>query len=92
MQGGFKMFDLKRFIYALKASWVSRLVDIENKGKWKQIYQSQLKQLEGILTFECNLNNKKAENITKIGSFISDVLLSWIEINSKSKHENSISC
>ena len=46
--GGLKMIDLKRFIYALKASWVSRLVDIENKGKWKHIYLNQLKNV-GVL-------------------------------------------
>ena len=85
------MLDLHRFINALKSSWVSRLVDTENKGQWKHIYLNQLKRLGGTLTFECNLDKKETENIIKKGSFISNVLLSWIEINSKTEHEISIS-
>ena len=34
-KGGLKMLDIVSFNNALKAKWVQRLLDPNNKGKWK---------------------------------------------------------
>ena len=36
--GGLKMIDLKLFIKSIKAGWVKRIIDRNNKGDWKYIY------------------------------------------------------
>ena len=34
-EGGIKMLDIKSFNSALKATWIPKYLDVNNKGKWK---------------------------------------------------------
>ena len=38
INGGLKMLDLKKCMLSLKASWIKRLTDKNNKEQWKSIY------------------------------------------------------
>ena len=44
INGGLKMIDLRKFVLSLKASWVKRMLDVENKVQWKSIYLNKLKK------------------------------------------------
>ena len=57
-EGGLKMIDIDKFIHALKASWVKRIFDENNKGIWKEKYLDQIDKYGGKLLFQCNLSNK----------------------------------
>ena len=37
-KGGIGMIDIDLFINSIKCSWVKRILDKQNKGDWKQIY------------------------------------------------------
>ena len=39
-KGGVRMLDLKAFNFALKATWFTKHLDDDNKGKWKKPFQS----------------------------------------------------
>ena len=80
-EGGLKMLDLNKFILSLKASWISRILDKQNQGQWKKIYLHKLKMYGGELIFECKLNKKDIDSMFTEGSFLSDVLSAWYDIN-----------
>ena len=84
-EGGLKMIDFKKFLLALKAGWIARILDINNKGQWKQIYLQKFKKLGKELIFECNITKNDINKVLKRGTFISDVILSWLEIKSSNK-------
>ena len=37
-KGGLKMLDIYKFLNSLKASWIKRVMDENNKGMWKYFY------------------------------------------------------
>ena len=53
--GGLKMIDLRFFMNALKCSWIKRILNVENKGMWKQFYLNKLKKYGGNMLFNCNI-------------------------------------
>ena len=80
--GGLKMIDLNFFIKSIKAGWVKRITDTNNKGDWKKIYLTQLEKLGGKLIFECNLNLKDLNKSFKINSmFLLHILKAWCSLN-----------
>ena len=87
--GGLKMINFKKFLLALKAGWISRILNKNNNGQWKLIYLQKLKRFGGELIFECNITNQEIDKLIKRGSFISDVIKSWIEIKSTTRTENN---
>ena len=80
--GGLKMIDLNYFIKSIKAGWVKRITDINNKGDWKKIYLTQLEKIGGKLIFECNINIKDLNKSFKINSmFLLHILKAWCSLN-----------
>ena len=57
--GGLRMIDVKRFNKALKLSWINKYLDTENHGKWKLLFELQLRPFGGEAIFRGNLSNKK---------------------------------
>ena len=49
--GGLKMIDIKLFLRSLKASWIKRIMDTENKGSWKVFYTLIINKVGGNLIF-----------------------------------------
>ena len=41
--GGLKMIDLCSFNKSLKTTWVKKYLDTTNKGKWKLLFDMELK-------------------------------------------------
>ena len=41
------MLDLKAFNFALKATWFTKHLDDDNKGKWKNLFNHSLQRLGG---------------------------------------------
>ena len=56
--GGIKFPDIYYLRNANKASWVPRIMDENNNGLWKTIYQKRLNRHGGNLVFESNLQNE----------------------------------
>ena len=40
--GGLKMIDIDSFSKSLKATWIKKYLDEENKGKWKIFFDLEL--------------------------------------------------
>ena len=78
--GGLKMIDIESFIYAIKASWVKRLIDENNKGYWKLKYAEILKKIGGNFVFSCNCNYKDVHKMIK-NKFLQNVLEAWCRLN-----------
>ena len=54
--GGLRMINIKSFNKALKATWVKKYFDNENHGKWKLLFDSEIRDLGGDVIFKGNLN------------------------------------
>ena len=73
INGGLKMLDLSKFTISLKASWIKRILDPNNKGQWKEIYLNQLKSYGKDLIFNCEINKNDISRIFSKNSFFSMV-------------------
>jgi exonuclease III len=76
-EGGLKLTNIDSFLTSIKACWVKRLLNDDNKGLWKCFYENILKKCGGNLIFECNLDTPDIKNISKNNFFLKDVLLAW---------------
>ena len=85
--GGLKMVDLRYFMNALKGSWIKRILNVENKGVWKQIYLNKLKKYGGNMLFECNINKNDIHKLFPEKFFFQYVLLAWQEIKQNKEHD-----
>ena len=82
------MLDLNKFTLSLKASWIKRILDTNNKGQWKEIYLNQLKSYGKELIFNCEINKNDLSMILSKHSFLLDILLAWCNI--KQVHTNNV--
>ena len=80
INGGLKMLDLSKFTISLKASWIKRILDPNNKGQWKEIYLNQLKSYGRELIFNCEINKNDISMIFPKNSFLSNILSAWCDI------------
>ena len=87
--GGLKMVDIELFITSLKASWVKRLSDENNKGDWKFIYTSLMEKYGGKLIFESNFESKEAKSMFNKSPFLCNIVESWAKINFDTEIENT---
>ena len=103
--GGLKMINIELFMNAIKASWVKRLLDNNNKGIWKEKYQALLNKVGGFFFFQCNCKYVHAKKVIPHDDFLADVIESWCKIhyaepidlfneilwnNTEIKHQNKI--
>ena len=61
--GGLRMIDIKLFNNALKLSWIKKYLDTENHGKWKLLFDLQLRPFGGEAIFRGNLSEKRSGKI-----------------------------
>ena len=87
-KGGLKLTDINYFINSIKGSWIKRLSNVENKGKWKIIYETIIKKYGGNLIFESNLKEEDIKQIIPHNKFFQDVLIGWNNI--KCKQNNNL--
>ena len=80
--GGLKMLDIESFSKILKAIWIKKYLDKENRGKWKLFFNLELEKSGGAIVLTSNLNTKDTIKTLKINNqFISQVLTIWTEVN-----------
>ena len=59
---GLKMIDIQSFDKSLEVTWMKKYLDLENKGKWKLIFdlESNLKSLATVY-FSQAISTRKAQ-------------------------------
>ena len=63
LNGGLKMIDIQSFNKSLKATWVKKYLDKENRGRWKLFFDKELQKYGGTLAFMSNLNKEDTTNL-----------------------------
>ena len=72
--GGLRMIDVKIFNQALKSGWIKKYLDRENHGKWKLLFDLELKNFGGEEIFRGNLNKEDLSKCIKISeTFTSEI-------------------
>ena len=84
-EGGARMLDLKAFNFALKKTWITKYLDDDNKGKWKNLFNLSLQRLGGKKAFVNNLNKRDLRLETIKDTFLQELLAIWAEINFQDK-------
>ena len=79
--GGLTMIDIKLFNKALKSSWITKYLDLENHGKWKLLSDLELQSFGGEGVFQGNLSKEDLSKHFKIlDTFTSEILRIWTDI------------
>ena len=58
-KGGLKMVDIYSYINSLKTKWIKRIIDNNNTGNWKELYNKELETLGGQLVFSVQYRRKR---------------------------------
>ena len=78
--GGLKMIDLCSFNKSLKTTWVKKYLDTTNNGKWKLLFDDELKNYSCENLFRCNLNVNDAKEVIKVTDpLLKEILEYWTE-------------
>ena len=81
-EGGLKMPHIQSYSHAIKISWIKRLMDIENKGKWKMLLNKVLLENYGITSlWECNMKETDVE--ISHYQFLEEIIKAWCKIHYK---------
>ena len=78
-EGGLKMIDITSFHKSLKATWIKKYLDIENRSKWKVIFNLELEKYGGNTVFQGILNKNDIDNLRIEDSFVKEVIEIWSE-------------
>ena len=78
--GGLNLTNIEQFLSSIKASWVKRYLDENNKRLWKHFFYINLKPYGNKLIFECDIDKSIIDKLSKSGTFLNDVLVSWVNI------------
>ena len=82
------MIDIKVFSRALKSGWIKKYLDNENHGKWKLLFDLELRKFGGEEIFRGNLSKEDLSKYIKISdTFTLEILQIWTDI----KYEANIS-
>ena len=80
--GGLRMIDIKSFNKALKSTWVKKYLDNNNHGKWKLLFDSELRDCGGDVIFKGNLNKSDLAKFIHVSdAFTTEILKIWSEIS-----------
>ena len=80
--GGLKMIDLCSFNKSLKTTWVKKYLDTTNKGKWKLLFDMELKNYGCENLSRGNLNVNDTKKMIKVTDpFLKEILEYWAETN-----------
>ena len=76
------MIDIRSFNKGLESKWVKKYLDNDNHGKWKLLFDSEIRDLEGDVIFKGNLNqNDLAKFIHISDAFTTEIVKIWSEIS-----------
>ena len=86
--GGLKMVDTASFTKSLKTAWIKKYLDYSNCGKWKDLFELELRKYGGKLVFSCNLNKVDTSKLISVQDpFLQEILEIWSEVNFDDKIE-----
>ena len=75
------MIDMKVFNRALKSGWIKKYLDNENHGKWKLLFDLELRKFGGEEIFRGNLSKEDLSKYIKISdTFTLEILQIWTDI------------
>ena len=78
---GIKMMGIFSFNKSLKATWIKKYLDINNRGNWKIFIDLELQQYGGDVLLRGNLNKKDISSLTTISCpFVKEILEIWSEV------------
>ena len=81
VNGGLKMIDIASFNKSLKATWIQKQLDPENRSKWKRLFDSELERNHGgEAILRGNLNKKDVNNLKISDPFVKEILVIWSEV------------
>ena len=81
INGGMNMVDIDSFLCALKASWITKLVNI--KGNWKEVLYHHLHRLHMPINYITKMNFQNIENypvLEKLPKFYQDVFIAFNQV------------
>ena len=81
LNAGLRMIDIKSFNMALKSAWVKKYLDPTNQGKWKLVFNSELRYFGGPAVFKGNLNKDDLSHISILDLFTKEIMKIWLEIS-----------
>ena len=77
-EGGIKMYNkiiiIKSFNSALKATWIPKYLDVNNKEKWKIVFKHWLSRIQKGNIFTYNLSRKDAQAIKVDDKFLQELI------------------
>ena len=79
-KGGLKMLDIQSFNNALKAKWVQRYLDPNNKGKWKLLLDFFLHNHAATALFSGNLKPEDVATLEIEDPFTKELIESWCRL------------
>ena len=80
-ENGGLTIDIKLFNSALKSGWIKKYLDQENHGKWKLLFDLELRNFGGEEIFRGNLSKEDLSKYIKISdSFTLEILQIWSDI------------
>ena len=75
--GGLNLPNIKIFLNSIKASWVKRYIDENNKGKWKIFFDKVLVKRGAKIIFDCNITENDLKTLCGQNPFMQNVLIAW---------------
>ena len=88
--GGLKMIDLKSFMISLKATWLRRLINLDNNDKFTNMVESACPTIKHIHKYSTDyIRNKVREEQNQ---FWKDVLNSYLILTLKTSPQNEKQC
>ena len=82
-KGGLKMVEIYSYINSLKIKWIKRILDKENKGSWKEIYNKELEKVGGELIFKSNIKENYVNQLKFKSKFLTEIINAWAKLNYK---------
>ena len=79
------MLDIKSFNSALKATWIPKYLDVNNKGNWKIVFKYWLSRIQKENIFTYNLSRKDAQAINVDDKFLQELIEIWAKVNFQGK-------
>ena len=79
--GGLRMLDIQTFNHALKAKWIQKYLDDNNRGKWKLFFDYFLSQHNGKLLMTGNIKPTDVASLNIQDPFTNEIVEIWSQIN-----------
>ena len=80
-KGGLKMLDIQSFNNAIKATWIQRYLDPNDKGKWKLFTDFFLGNRDATALFSGNLKPEDVATLEIEDPYTKELVEAWCHLN-----------